>query len=167
MFIILVPCFVMSVGRGRREGGAVILVSLFCDFGGAWREEGRAGRGTRPNFAHFRGIVGIFFFIILVSYFCNVGRVFCYSGVIQAKPKFAHLARHCHLLVILVSFLSFWWGAEGGRAGQGTKLKFAYFPRHCHYIVISLSFGCQFRVARRNGGRMTETTKMTSEKRNT
>ena len=33
----------MSVGRGRREGGAVILVSLFCDFGGAWREEGRAG----------------------------------------------------------------------------------------------------------------------------
>ena len=106
----------------------VILVSFLCHFGGARRE---GGRGRAPTeICTFPEAFS--FFVILESFFGHFGVVFfCHFGVILL-PSWNH-------------FLSFWWGAEGGRKdGAGHQTEICTFPEplsfFCHFGVIFVSF---------------------------
>ena len=121
----------------------VILVSSFCYFGvvfvSFWwgAEGGRAGQGANRNLHISRGIfIFCHFGVIFWSFW---SRFFCHFGVILL-PSWNH-------------FLSFWWGAEGGRKdGAGHQTEICTFPEPLSFFVILVSFLCHFGGARREGG---------------
>ena len=119
-----------------------LTLSFVCHFGGAPREGGRGRAPRHCRNGHIsRGIV----------IWCRFGVILVVRG--REGDRNLHIPRSIvTCLLFWCHFLSLWWGAEGGRAGQGTKPK--HFPRQCHLLVIW--WGTE---GGREGARMTETTK--------
>ena len=88
---------------------------IFCHFGGARREGGRMGQGTRPKFAHFPS--HCHFFVILVSFLCHFGGARREGGWGRAPDRNLHISRGIVIFFGVIFCHLVGCGTREGRAG--------------------------------------------------